>query len=254
MVARISLAAGLVIAAIAAGFLLHWPLVAAQWPFSSYGLAHVFVASIFAAISPPLIWIGITGEVAALRSGALDIAVMALIIVIGLWGQAVAGDPSVLRFILLSAVWIGAAPLLFVWARRQPWRDARAMPVAVRIAFAVFAIVLLIVGSATLAGLPVLPWPADGPVGIVYGAFYCGAAVYFASGLVEPKWSNAKGQLLGFLVYDIVLLPPFVAAWPEVSGIRFVSLFVYIFVLIASAALAIWFVLLSPRWRLGSGR
>ena len=39
---------------------------------------------------------------------------------------------------------------------------------------------------------------------------FLGSAIYFAYGLQRPVWGNAKGQLLGFLAYDLVLIVPFV--------------------------------------------
>ena len=62
---------------IAAGFLLGWPAVTRYWPYPTYGLTRVFLASIFAAIGAPVVWIGLSREFAALRGGSLNIVVTA---------------------------------------------------------------------------------------------------------------------------------------------------------------------------------
>ena len=38
---------------------------------------------------------------------------------------------------------------------------------------------------------------------------FLGSATYFAYGIVRPRWTNAGGQLAGFLAYDLVLIVPF---------------------------------------------
>ena len=76
---------------------------------------------------------------------------------------------------------------------------------------------------------------------------FLGAAVYFAYGLWRPVWGNAKGQLFGFLAYDLVLIMPFAKLWFSSPSL---SLLVYLAVIAGSALLAIWYLALSPRYRL----
>ena len=78
---------------------------------------------------------------------------------------------------------------------------------------------------------------------------FLGSAVYFAYGLYRPVWGNAKGQLVGFLAYDLVLIVPFARLWPVAPSL---SLAVYLAVIVVSALLAIGFLLVSPTYRLWS--
>jgi hypothetical protein len=130
---------------------------------------------------------------------------------------------------------------------RARGRDARPTPVPVRIAFGVFGLTLVAVGTALVLRYDVFPWPLDDNSSVVYGIVFLGAAVYFAYGLWRPVWGNAKGQLVGFLAYDIVLIVPFVRLWPASPTL---SLTVYLAVIAASALFAIWYLALSAKYRL----
>ena len=76
---------------------------------------------------------------------------------------------------------------------------------------------------------------------MIFGFIYLGAAVYFLYGFVQPRWSNAAGQLIGFLAYDIVLIGPFVDRFDEVTGRQLLSLIIYSAVLVFSGALAFYY-------------
>ena len=232
----------------AAGFLLGWRDVVRIWPFLGYGLTPVFLASILAAIAAPLIWIGLTGEFAALRGGAANLLVSGGGIAAYGWSQS-PGDPAgrVQTFAAVQLSVAGVALLLLVASQRAAWRDDRPMPLPVRIAFAGFGLGLVAVGTALVLRYDLFPWPLDDDTSIVYGLIYLGAAVYFAYGLWRPVWGNAKGQLVGFLVYDLVLIVPFARLWFSSPSL---SLAVYLGVIAGSALLAIWYLALSPRYRL----
>lgn len=90
-------------------------------------------------------------------------------------------------------------------------------------------------------------WRLDEQTSVIYGLIFLGSAVYFAYGLQRPVWGNAKGQLLGFLAYDLVLIIPFVRLLFVSPSL---SLIVYLAVILASAALAIWYLAISRRDRL----
>lgn len=240
--------AGLAALAGAAGFLLGWRDVVRVWPFLAYGLTPVFLASVLAAIAAPVIWIGVSGEFAALRGGAANLLVSGGgIAAYGLtqsWGDP-AGRVQMFAVIHLAVAIV--ALLLLVASQGAQWRDARPAPVLVRIAFAIFGLTLVAVGTALVLRYDIFPWPLDDHSSVVYGLVFLGAAVYFAYGLWRPVWGNAKGQLVGFLAYDLVSSVPFVRLWPASPT---PSLAVYLAVIVASALLAIWYLALSPRYRL----
>jgi hypothetical protein len=245
-------AGGLGTLGIAAGFLLGWPLVTRYWPFPVYGLTRVFLASIFAAIGAPVVWIGLSGELTALRGGALNIVVTAGgMAAYCLWRSWGASGGATQIFGLINMVVAIAAAILFVFSRRLVWSNDRSMPGLVRVSFLAFALVLAAAGVALLLNLDVFPWPLDKDTAVIYGLFFLGSAVYFTIGLTRPLWGNAKGQLIGFIAYDLVLLVPFIQLWPKAPSL---SLAVYLAVLIYSFALCVWYLLLSPRWRLWAAR
>lgn len=236
----------------ALGFLLGWRDVLRIWPFIGYGLTPVFLASILVAIAAPVIWIGLSGEFAALRGGAANLLVAAG--GIAAYGLSQSwGDPAG-RVQIFAAIHVGVAMvavLLLVVSQRAEWDDDRPTPIPVRIAFGIFGLTLVAVGTALVLRQDVFPWPLDRDTSIVYGLIFLGAAVYFAYGLRCPVWGNAKGQLVGFLAYDLVLVVPFVRLW-FVSPSP--SLAIYLAVIAGSALLSIWYLALSPRYRLWLGQ
>ena len=240
--------AGLATLVGAVGFLLGWRDVTRIWPFLGYGLVPVFLASILAAIAAPVIWIGLSGEFAALRGGAANLLVSGGgIAAYGLsqsWGDP-AGRVQIFAIIHLSVAMV--AFLLLVVSQGIGWRDDRPTPPIVRIAFGIFGLGLVTTGTSLVLRQDVFPWPLDDNTSIVYGLIFLGAAVYFAYGLWRPVWGNAKGQLAGFLAYDIVLIVPFARLWFSSPS---VSLAIYLAVIAGSAVLSIWYLALSPRYRL----
>ncbi len=243
----------LVVAGVAAlvgalGFLLGWRDVVRVWPFLGYGMTPVFLASILAAIAAPVIWIGVSGEFAALRGGSANLLVTGSgVAAYGLsqsWGDP-AGRVQMFAIIHLAVAMV--ALLLLVASQRAEWRDDRPTPVVVRIAFGIFGLGLVVVGTALVLRQNVFPWLLDRDSSIVYGLIFLGAAVYFAYGLRRPVWGNAQGQLIGFLAYDLVLIVPFVRLWLVAPSL---NLAVYLAVIAGSALLAIWYLALSPRYRL----
>ena len=71
--------------------------------------------------------------------------------------------------------------------------------------------------------------------------------------MLRPRWYNARGQLLGFLAYDLVLLPPFLGYFETVYEAHRLSLSVYTVVLLYSAVLACYYLFVdrrTRRWRI----
>ncbi|HMO27651.1 MAG TPA: hypothetical protein PKB10_15430, partial [Tepidisphaeraceae bacterium] len=85
---------------------------------------------------------------------------------------------------------------------------------------------------------------------VIYGCAFLGACVYFGYALLRPVWGNAVGQLLAFLVYDLMLLVPFIRFFDEVKPEMRLNHIVYFGVVSCSAVLAIIYCLLLPRTRL----
>jgi hypothetical protein len=84
---------------------------------------------------------------------------------------------------------------------------------------------------------------------VMFGWVFMGAAVYFAYGALQRDWHDARGQLLGFLAYDLVLIGPFLADFASVPPGHLLSLVIYVLVLVYSGTLAIFYLFVSPRTR-----
>ena len=135
----------------------------------------------------------------------------------------------------------------------MPLNDSRPTPLPVRLSFGIFIITLLLAGSALVLRLPVFPWDLNPNSSVIFGCIFLGDAFYFLHALLRPGWHNALGQLLSFLAYDLVLIVPFVWLFNTVKPDHFISLIVYIAVLVYSGGLAVYYLLIDPqtRWRTG---
>jgi hypothetical protein len=258
---RFAIQLGLVLVGVTAlglalAFLRGVPEVAALWPYSTtYGLTTIFIASMFAAIGAPIVWIGISGDLAAIRPGGINIVAVG----VGLAGQATwtiafeASSQELMVFAISVWVVVVAAGVMMVLARNERWLDPRPTPWLVRIAFGIFAFVLLTAGGLLVQRIQIFPWALDRDTALAFGIMFLGAAAYFIYGIVEPVWSNAKGQLIGFLAYDVVLIGPYANLWPTTEGDQRTALTVYLATLVFSGTIAIWYLFFNPIWKFGRG-
>ncbi len=75
----------------------------------------------------------------------------------------------------------------------------------------------------------------------MFGLYFLASGAFFFDGWLRPSLANTRPQLLGFLVYDVTLIPPYLRHWSSASGGFRVSLALFLAVLISSALLAVWF-------------
>ena len=99
----------------------------------------------------------------------------------------------------------------------------------------------------------IFPWPLSPENSVFYGSIFLGAMCYFLYGVIYPCWGNAKGQLLGFLAYDLVLIVPFLQHFAAVRPEKLLSLTIYTAVVSYSGLLAIFFLLVHAPTRLRFG-
>lgn len=239
------------VAGLGVGLAVEADWATAAWPLPAGPLTHAFLGAILIALAAPVVWIGASGEWGAAASGGLFPAVSFLGLAAYLWGLRASGDPDVGLAAPVVATAVAAWGVGFVaWARRVPLRDGRRSPRAVRVAFALFALVLAAAGAALLARVGgVLPWPVGARTSTVIGLVFLGAALPYAAGAASGRWHEARGPLLGFVAYDLALLPPLVGRVDDVHGAAAVSLAVYLAVLVASLALGARFLLVDRRTR-----
>ena len=250
---------GVVFLGLTAGFFFRMGWATALWPWPDGRLSYIFLASIAAAIASPMIWIGLTEEYGAARGGAVNLAITAggtAIYLFLLYGRD--GDGQLLVSAVAAAVFLAANLVIYRWSSRQPIRDQRALPRLVKASFGLFAVVLLLVGGLLVLQAPVIfPWPLRPESSVIFGCIFLGAASYFAVALRSPSWHSARGQLTGFLAYDLVLIGPYLAHFDAVAPAHRLSLIVYVAVLVYSGALAVYYLFVNGEtrsWRVETAR
>lgn len=237
----------------AAGYLLQLPFAIQLWPLSyTNQISFIFISSIFAAAAASTGWCLLTREYGALAGVALDY--LTIFLPMGVFAFQIVGRRSAVTLFGVACA-IGAlfGLGLFLWSRRIPIQDSRPTPRLARGSFAIFVVALVLFGGQMVLKVPnILPWtvPAEGSV--VYGWIFLGAAAYFAYGLLRPGWFNTGGQLAGFLAYDLILIIPFLTRLPNIEPERKVSLIVYIIVVSYSGLLALYYLFINTKTRVGS--
>jgi hypothetical protein len=239
---------------VGAGFALQLPWALWLWPWQDGRLSYIFIGSIAAAIGVPILWIGLRGVSAAIPGGALNLIVamggMSLYIF-----SLYARDGG--TRLLVTGLVLGALAVVNVWlflaTRKLPAPDLRPTPGLVRVSFGLFSLVLVIVSFAMLLLAPhVFPWPLKPDSSAMFGFIFLGASLYFIYGVLRPLWFNAFGQLLGFLAYDVVLLLPYARHFANVKPEHLPSLTVYMAVIVYSLVLALFYLVVNRRTRIGS--
>jgi hypothetical protein len=239
----------LVLLGFAAGFFFREWWATDLWPFKyTAGMSFAFVASILAAASASIGYCALARDYRAMVGVGIDALVLTAPLAVMAFTS---GRPAMRTFGALAALTASAGLFAAVWFHRYAWRDAQPTPLPVRVAFVVFVLALWATGGALVAGnLNVLPWHVTPDVARVYGFIFLGASSYFLYGLIIPRWSNAAGQLLGFLAYDLVLIVPFAIYFRHVPPERLLNHLVYTAVVVASGVLAVLYCFIHPRTRL----
>ncbi len=156
---------------------------------------------------------------------------------------------------LLQAALIGSGAVIlaivfYILTYRIQGSDKRTLPVPVRSSFYVFVVVLLFAGILLILNRPnILPWTISKEASVVYGWIFLGASVYFLYALFKNTWDYAAGPLVGFLAYDAVLIAPFIRQFSEVRQNQLLSLVVYSLVVVYSALLAIYYLVIYAKTR-----
>ncbi|MBN9386831.1 MAG: hypothetical protein J0I20_02170 [Chloroflexi bacterium] len=243
----VGLLLGLLLAGLAIGFVFQISWVIAIWPWPDTRYSYLFVGSILAAVTVALVWISGSGEWGAIPAGALNVAVIAFTWAIYFLQSSLAGTQTNLLYYSLFFFAGGLlSVIIFFWGRKFPLRNDRPTPRFVLISFGLFTVVLLVAGTALILRVPtIFPWPLQPDSSVLFGLIFLGDAFYFFYGLVVRRWHNAFGQLLSFLVYDLVLIGPFVGLFSSVKPEHMVSLVIYIAVLLYSGLLATYYLVFN---------
>ncbi len=190
-------------------FFFQWPLVS-LWPYpGTTPLTSIFIASIFAAAAAPTLWAAITENYGALAGIGLDyVTILGPLSVYSFILGAGSGDVRMVAFAISCVVGALFGLGLLVWSAGIPIDRTTPMPGVVRWSFVIFAVLLVIVAARMILQVPTsVPWMITPQLRVVMGLMFLGAAMYFVYGLLRPSWLNAAGQYIGFLAYDLVLIP-----------------------------------------------
>lgn len=245
------LLAALLALVLAFGFFEQQTWATRIWPVASPPLSNVFVASILAAIGAPIVWIALAGETRAIAGGAVNLVVANAAMALAAYTFRLrGGPPALVPFAVFATVLAAGCIGLFIYSQPFAFVSRRPTPPWLRWSFGLFAAVLLLAAAALIMVYPnIFPWPLSRENSIFYGSIFLGNMCYFIYGIVYPYWGNAKGQLIAFLAYDLVLIVPFAHRFSTVPPQMFLSLTVYTAVLCYSGLLAIFFLFLYPATR-----
>jgi hypothetical protein len=236
-----------------AGLFLQQPWATRVWLWpQAPPLSNVFMSSVGAAIALPVLWASLSGKLGALRAGALDLLVTYVGLAFYLIPAASQlGQPQLRVYGWLFGLSIPAMVGVYFYSRRFPLSDGRPAPALVRWTFLALSLWLIPVGFGLVRCWPhVFPWPLAPDMSVVYGWIFLGAAVYMLHGFFWPSWDNACGQLLGYLIYDLVLIVPYLKLVPVVKPEHQMSLTIYLTVIIYTGLLAIYYLFIHPATRL----
>lgn len=244
------LAGGLFSLALGLGFVFQMPFALNSWPWPDGRYSYFFVGSILAAVSAAALWIGWRNDFGALPAGSLNLFVIEL--TAGIYFTLLIvrdGRSELLVFAVVAFVLAIVSGGFFLWSRKLDVQDERPTPMFVRICFGVFFVSLVLSGTALLLRAPIFPWTLNPDTSVIFGCIFLGDAFYFLYALLYPRLSNAIGQLLSFLAYDLVLIGPFLSLLSTVDPTLRVNLIVYSAVLVFSAVVSIYYLFMHPETR-----
>ena len=246
------IASGVLSLVLAFGMLTRQPWALDLWPWKGVydqlsPLSSVFVASIYAAIAAPVLWLGFSGEQQGGVGGAMNI--VATFGGSGAFMLANAGADARLQGV--GAVFVTGAVLVGLlgayWLRQPLSARTAPTPPLLRWSFVGFVVLLALFGTLMVTNsAQIFPWRLTREMSVVYGWAFVGAAFYFGYGVLRPYAWNAIGQLWAFLAYDLVLIVPYVLHLGSVEPELLPNLLVYIAVLVYSGALALWYLFVRP--------
>jgi hypothetical protein len=236
-------------------YALQQPWALRTWPWETGRLSFIFIGSILAALGAAAGWMAATGEAGSLPAASLNLAIT-------LGGSSAylaltAADPErdgLVPYAVGAGLAAAAMLALFAWTLRIRPPSGPRIPWLVRGSFLAFTLILAVIGLALIlrtSGL--MPWPLDPDTSVIVGLIFFGDAFYFLYAVVRPRWDAARAQLWSFLAYDVVLLVPLVRHYPAAPPNLRLNVVLYAAVLVYSAGLAAYYLLLNGRTR-GWGR
>lgn len=236
----------------AIGYSFQIPFALSLWPFPSMSpLSYLLLGSAFATAASITLWPVVMREPAAIAgAGVVYVGLPLPLAIYSFISASRSGSQGQMIFavIMLIGAIIGAGLLISGW--RSPARDVRPQPLLVKISFVMFIIPLFLAGVQMILKRPnILPWNVTPELSVIFGWVFTTAMIYFTYGLLRGGWANAAPHLMAFLVYDLVLLAPFLMRVPALAPEHRISMVIYLAALIYSFFLAIYTLFIDPKTR-----
>lgn len=232
-------------------FLIPLPIATSLWPWPATSpLSYLLLASLFATIATAHVWPLFLSDDSSIAGVGLVYAVaLPPLALLGISQRA--ANPGAETFGIICAVVAVIGIGLVVWGWRLPARDARPLPPLIKWSFVAFIVTLILSGAQLILRVPnILPWTVTPELSSLFGWAFIGSVTYFVYALYRPGWSNAGGHLLAFLVYDLILIGPFLLRLPTTPPEHIPGLIIYLIVIVYSGVLAVYFLLINPSTRL----
>jgi hypothetical protein len=235
-------AAGGIYAVLTVGFVGHMAWAVALWPWPDTPLSYIFIGSITGAFAIGALWSAATGRVRAVGGSLFGLTLIYGSIAVCLAFASLPEGVSARPHAAVAAATALASAILLRLVARQPVQPTAPLETIVRQSSLIFALALAGAGLALLARMPhVFPWPLSPASSTVFGLTFLGLSLIYGQVWLSGSRDAAVITMAGFLVYDLILLPPFLGHFAKVPPEKLLSLSVYTAVLIYSALLAIWF-------------
>ena len=242
---------GLIDLVLAAGFFFQQPWATALWPLPDTRLSYAFIAAILAGGAAPLIWIGLSGEFAALAGYGLSFGIMYAGMGLSALGFYLRDqNPALAVFALVMGILAVVGGIIFMRTSHSA-QAGQQTPRIVIYAFIAEVLVLAAAGILLILKVPnTLPWNLSPESSVLYGWVFLGLAFYYLYAVLNPKWTHAQGPLLGFLVYDLVLFSPLFARFGNLQPEHVRGQVAASLIIIFSAALGVYYLFVNPATRL----
>lgn len=244
---------GLIQLVLAVGFFFQQAWATSLWPVPDTRLSYAFIAAILAGGAAPLIWAGLSGEMASLAGYGMSFGIMyAGMGISALLFYLSEQSPALAWFSLVMVVLAVLGGIIFMRTRRMV---ENRQPTPRIVIYAFIAEVLVLAGAGILLILRVpntLPWNLSQESSVLYGWVFLGLAFYYLYAVLHPQWIHALGPLLGFLVYDLVLFSPLFARFGNLQPEHVLGQVAASVIIIFSAALGVYYLFVNPTTRLGT--
>ena len=239
---------GALMLVLALGFSFNMPWASPFWPWPDGRLSLLFVGSVLGALGAGSVYVGATLELRAAIGGGITFLISGVTFCLYLlWFApgAVAGIyPLACGALAVAGVLVVATSLSAAAG------ETRRPPSPVIASCWVFAAALFLGGVMLVLRYPyVFPWPLSPDTSSLYGWMFFALSANYAFVAWRGMRSDAAVSLIAFLVYDVILIGPFIGHFGAVQAAHLPSHVIYTAVLIYSGALSIGYLVSVARSR-----